>query len=327
MRVVTTSPIPPAPIAAGRIAGTVARLPPTSFFLTSAVFHYLGPSLAVLLFVHIHALGVAWLRIAAAAVFFAIWRRPWRIWRRAAPSQRWVFLGLGVVLAAMNSLFYLAVARLPLSTVGAIEFLGTVVLAAVGARTRRNLLALLLAVGGVAVLTDVRLGGQPLGFVFAFANCIGFMLYVMLGHRIANTSADGADASEGSAPMSGIDQLGLSMLIAAVVAFPLGIGDAATAFTHPLWLAWGVGVGLCSSVIPYVTDQLAMARLKRSTFALMLALLPATATVIGFVVLDQVPTLQDLAGITLVIIGVATHHEPEPALPTPRATHTTHLTA
>jgi inner membrane transporter RhtA len=94
------------------------------------------------------------------------------------------------------------------------------------------------------------------------------------------------------------------------VATPAGIGYAAAAFTHPLWLAWGIGVGLCSSVIPYVTDQLAMARLNRSTFALMLALLPAVATIIGFVVLGQVPTRQDLAGIALVIIGVAIHHEP-----------------
>jgi inner membrane transporter RhtA len=295
---------------AGGVAGTVARLPATSFFLTSAVFHYLGPSLAVLLFVHIHALGVAWLRIAAAAIVFAVWRRPWRIWRRAQSSQRLVFLGLGVVLAAMNSLFYLAIDRLPLSTVGAVEFLGTVILAAAGARTQRNLLALILAVAGVAVLTDVRLGGQPLGFVFAFANCVGFMLYVTLGHRIANTSLEGAETSNGSPHMSGIDQLGLSMLVAAVVATPFGLGDAVAAFAHPLWLVWGIGVGLCSSVIPYVTDQLAMAHLNRSTFALMLALLPATATVVGFVVLDQVPTLQDLVGIALVIVGVATHQEP-----------------
>jgi inner membrane transporter RhtA len=319
---VKPAPIQSADPAPGRVAATAARLPPTSFFLTSAVFHYLGPSLAVLLFVHIHALGVAWLRIAAAAVFFAIWRRPWRIWRSAQPSQRRVFLGLGVVLAAMNSLFYLAVDRLPLSTVGAIEFLGTVILAAAGARTRQNLLALLLAVGGVAVLTDVRLGGQPLGFVLAFANCIGFMLYVILGHRIANTSAQGADTAHGASPMSGIDQLGLSMLIAAIVATPLGIGYAGIAFTHPLWLAWGIGVGLCSSVIPYITDQLAMARLSRSTFALMLALLPATAALIGFLVLGQVPTLQDLIGIALVIIGVAIHHEPNQTAPAQRDTAT-----
>jgi threonine/homoserine efflux transporter RhtA len=97
--------------------------------------------------------------------------------------------------------------------------------------------------------------------------------------------------------MSGIGQLGLSMLVAAIVATPFGIIPAAPSFRHPVWLAWGIGVGLCSSVIPYVTDQLAMARLPRATFALMLALLPAAATVIGLVVLAQVPTPRDLAGI------------------------------
>lgn len=300
----------------GLVARTVTRLPPTSFFLTSAVFHYLGPSLAVLLFVHIPVLGVAWLRIASAAVVFAFWRRPWRIFKSASRSQRLVFAALGVVLAAMNSLFYLAVDRLPLATVGAIEFLGTVILAAAGARTRRNVLALVLAIGGVVVLTSAQLAGQPLGLAFAFANCAGFMIYIMLGHRIANTTADGGDPS--GLPLSGIDQLGLSMLIAAVAATPFGIGPAAPAFTHPAWLFWGIGVGVCSSVIPYVTDQLAMARLARATFSLMLALLPAAATVIGLIVLAQVPTARDLAGIGLVILGVALHRaapsrEDEPA--------------
>jgi inner membrane transporter RhtA len=211
------------------------------------------------------------------------------------------------VLAAMNSLFYLAIDRLPLSTVGAIEFLGTIVLAAAGARTPRNGAALLLAIGGVFVLTDVRLGGEPLGFAFAFANCVLFMLYVMLGHRIANESGD--------AEISGIDQLGAAMLIAAVVATPFAVSAAAPAFTHPVWLLWAIGVGLCSSVIPYVTDQLAMARLPRATFALMLALLPATATIVGLVVLSQVPTARDLAGVGLVIVGVAVHQEVSPDRP------------
>lgn len=292
----------------GPIVRVVGRMPPASFFLTSAVFHYLGPSLAVLLFAHIAVLGVAWLRIASAAAVFALWRRPWRILAAANRSQRLVFLALGGVLAAMNSLFYLAVDRLPLSTVGAIEFLGVVILAAAGARTRRNGLALILAVSGVFVLTTVRLSSQPLGFVFAFGNCIGFMLYVILGHRIANTAAGGSGSA--AWPMSGIDQLGLSMIIAAVAATPFGIGPAAQSITHPAWLAWGAGVGICSSVIPYVTDQLAMARLPRATFAMMLALLPAAATVIGLVVLGQVPALRDIAGIGLVIAGVAVHHGP-----------------
>jgi inner membrane transporter RhtA len=206
-----------------RVGRTVAALPPTSFFLTSAVFHYLGPSLAVLLFAHVDVLGVAWLRIASAAVLLAVWRRPWR----RSPGGRWrLFAALGVVLAAMNSLFYLAVDRLPLATVGAIEFLGTVVLAAAGARTRRNLLALAVAIGGVAVLTDVRLAGEPLGFAFAFANCVGFMLYVVLGHRVATRSDD---------PLAAMDQLAVAMLVAAVVATPLGLGPALPALTHPLW--------------------------------------------------------------------------------------------
>jgi inner membrane transporter RhtA len=279
----------------------VSDLPPTSFFLTSAVFHYLGPSLAVLLFAHVAVLGVAWLRIVSAAVVFGVWRRPWRVLRAAGRSRRFVFVALGAVLATMNSLFYLAVDRLPLSTVGAIEFLGTIVLAAIGVRTRRNVLALVVAVVGVFVLTDVRLAAEPLGFVFAFGNCVGFMLYVVLAHRVAS-DPDAADD-----PFSGVDSLGVAMVIAAVVATPVGVGFAAPSFGHPLWLLWGVGVGVCSSVIPYVTDQLAMARLPRATFAMMLALLPAAATAIGLVVLGQVPTWRDLLGVALVVVGVAIH--------------------
>lgn len=238
-------------------------------------------------------LGVAWLRIASAAVILAIWRRPWRLVRT---FDKRLMLALGAVLAAMNSLFYLAVDRLPLSTVGAIEFLGTVLLAIIGTRTRRNTLALTLTTGGVALITAIRLTGHPLGFVFAFGNCVLFMLYVMLGHRMANTGA-------------GIDRLAASMLIAAVVATPVGLAGALPAFGHPVLLAAGAGVGVCSSVIPYVIDQLAMARLPRATFALMLALLPVFATIIGAIVLRQLPTAQDIAGIACVTAGVAIHNE------------------
>jgi inner membrane transporter RhtA len=211
-----------------------------------------------------------------------------------------------VVLAAMNSLFYLAVDRLPLSTVSAIEFLGTVTLAAAGARTRRNAAALALTVAGVVVISAIRLAGQPLGFVFAFGNCALFMLYVILGHKIASTPA----ASSGGEMMSGIDQLAAAMLIAVVVISPFGLGGALRALSSPLLLLAGAGMGVCSSVIPYVTDQLAMARLPRATFALMLALLPAFAAAIGALVLGQIPTTRELAGIALVITGVAIHQVP-----------------
>src|SRR5437763_2403425 len=100
------------------------RVPPQGYFVVSAVFHYLGPAFAVLLFAHVAPLGVAWLRIASAAAIFALWRRPWRYVGALGPRERRAVLGLGAALAAMNSLFYLAIDRLPLGTVGAIEFLG-----------------------------------------------------------------------------------------------------------------------------------------------------------------------------------------------------------
>ncbi|MGH9065454.1 MAG: EamA family transporter [Acidimicrobiales bacterium] len=300
--------------AAAGAAGAVQRVPPTSWFLVSAVFHYLGPSLAVLLFARVEVLGVVWFRIVTAAVVFAAWRRPWRLLLRLSPAERWALAGLGALLASMNVVFYLAIDRLPLSTVGAIEFLGTVVLAAAGARTRRNAVALVVTVGGVAALTDVRLVAHPVGFVLAFANCAGFMAYVVLGHRIANRSPGGHRGDPPSrGAMDGVDQLGAAMIVAAVVVTPIGLRGAFPAFPHPLLVLAGMGVGLCSSVIPYVTDQLAMARLPRATFALMLALLPASATVIGLVVLGQVPTVLDLLGIGLVIAGVALHRPADAA--------------
>ena len=274
-------------------------VPPQAYFVVSAIFHYLGPAFAVLLFAQVGVLGVAWLRIASAAAVFAVWRRPWRLFGKSSWTQRRLLLALGVVLGLMNAAFYLAIARLPLGTVGAIEFLGPIILAAIGARTGRNFLALGLAIAGGALLTHVRLAGQPIGFIFAFANGALFMLYVVLGHRIAQ---DGGRA--------GIDRLGSAMLIALLTITPLGLGAALPAFTHVQLLLAGVGVGVCSSVIPYVTDQMAMARLPRATFALLLALLPATASLIGVLVLRQIPAPAELVGIALITGGVAMHQQP-----------------
>src|SRR6266567_1098518 len=283
-----------------RKADVTTNIPPQMFFFVSAIFHYLGPAFAVLLFSSVSVLGVAWFRIASAAVVFALWRQPWRFFVGISWAQRRILLTLGVVLALMNACFYLAISRLPLGTVGAIEFLGPITLAALGARTPRNIGALLLAAAGGWLLTDVRFGGEPLGFVFAFANCAFFMLYVVLGHRIAQ---DGGAA--------GIDRLGAAMLIALVTITPIGLSGALPAMTRPLLLLAGIGVGICLSVIPYVSDQLAMARLPRATFALLLSLLPASATVIGVVVLRQLPAPVEIAGILLVAGGVALHREAE----------------
>ncbi|HEV3480431.1 MAG TPA: EamA family transporter, partial [Gaiellaceae bacterium] len=223
---------------------------------------------------------------------FAAWRRPWRLLTRPT------ILAMGVVLAVMNACFYVSIDRLPLGTVAAIEFLPVIALAALGMRTRRNVLALFGAVAGVYLLTDVRLAGEPVGVAFAFANAGLFALYIVLAHRVSRDDR-----------MTGIDGLGAAMLVALVAITPLGAWSAAPALVDPLAVAAGIGVGISSSVIPYVCDQLAMARLSRAAYSLMVSLLPATATVVGIVVLTQIPSPTEVAGVALVVAAVAVHRE------------------
>src|SRR3954451_23888213 len=261
----------------------VRRVPPQGYFVGSAIFHYLGPAFAVLLFARVTPLGVAWLRILTAALIFALWRRPWHALRDP------VGLARGVVLAAMNCCFYTAIDHLPLATVAAIEFLPVVALAALGARTPRNAAALALAVPGAYVLTGVHLAGEPTGIAFAFANALLFAAYIVCADRAAKQGV-------------GLDGLAGAMLLAAVLVTPVGATRV-----DAVAIAAGIGVGICSSVIPYVFDQLALERLPRATYSLMVSILPATATVIGLLVLAQVPSLRDLGGIGLVAGGVAAH--------------------
>jgi inner membrane transporter RhtA len=280
------------------------RLPPQTYFAGSAVFHYLGPAFAVLLFARVAPLGVAWLRIASAAAVFAAWRRPWRTLRGADRDTVRLLVALGAVLAVMNSCFYEAIARLPLGTVSAIEFLPVIALAAIGVRSRRNLVALAVAVAGVYVLIDVRLRGGAVGYGLAFANAAMFALYIVLAHRVSRES--------------GIDGLAAAMLMALPAVTALGGWEVVPHLTDPVALGAGVGVGVTSSVVPYVCDQLAMARLARSTYSLMVSLLPATATVVGLLVLGQTPTPRQVLGVSLVVGALALHQERTTAAASPR---------
>ncbi|HEX6652313.1 MAG TPA: EamA family transporter [Thermoleophilaceae bacterium] len=282
-----------------RVVTMIEEGPPHLYFLVSAIFHSLGPSFAVLLFARVDVLGVAWLRIASAGAVFALWRRPWRAVRTLDRDGRRLLVAWGAVLAVMNVCFYSAIDRLPLGTVATIEFLPVIALAALGARSGRNAAALALAVGGVYLLTDVRLAGEPAGVAFAFANAVCFAAYIVLADRVAKRRA-----------LSGIDGLAAAMLVATVAVTPFGGWEAVTAVADPIAVLAGIGVGLSSSVIPYVSDQLAMVRLPRSTYALMISLLPAFATVIGIVVLAQIPSWGEVAGVCLVVIGVAVHRQP-----------------
>ena len=244
-------------------------------------------------------MGVAWLRMATAALVLALVRPPWTVWRAAGREERVLVVALGGVLAAMNATFYLALDRLPLATVAGIEFLGVIALAAYGARTRRN------AWRSLSPSPESRCSSRSAspaarpGCVLAAANCLGFVLYVLIGHRLANVPSERRSAA--------LDRLSLVVVIGGRRRDAVRHRLRAPRAHHPTWLLWGLGVGICSTVIPYLTDQLAMVRLPRATYSLMLALLPVTATVCGVALLHQLPGRQDLAGLALVVAGVAAH--------------------
>ena len=278
------------------IAKTV---PPHTWFGVSAIFHYLGPSFAVLLFPAIGVLGVAWFRIASAALIFAPITKPWLTFVQANRKTKLLLIGLGVCLAIMNTSFYLALDRLPMSLVAAMEFVGTIAVALYGLRTGRNVFALLLTVIGVFVLIDLKWVTDPLGLFWAALNALLFSAYIILGHKAAEAGAS-----------LGVERLGAAMMVAFIILMPIGFMQALEAFGTIKLVIAGIGVGICSSVIPYICDQLAMSRLPRSSFALLLSLLPATATIIAAIVLAQIPTYQDIAGILLVMVGIAVHKQP-----------------
>ncbi|PTW63139.1 inner membrane transporter RhtA [Breoghania corrubedonensis] len=289
----------------GAMSRVAEAVPPHAWFGVSAVFHYLGPSFAVLLFPFVGVLGVAWFRIASAALVFAPITKPWRTFRAATARERLLLLALGGTLAIMNTAFYLALDRLPIALVAAIEFVGTIGIALWGLRTGRNLLAFALALAGVTLLINVPslfaagapvLASDLVGLAWATLNGMLFVLYIVLGHKISEGGASG-----------GVERLGAAMSVALLFVMPIGFMQALNAFGAPMLILAGIGVGVCSSVIPYVCDQLAMSRLPRSSFALLLALLPATATIIGAVVLRQIPSAADVVGVLLVMFGVAIH--------------------
>ncbi|WP_328607968.1 EamA family transporter [Amycolatopsis sp. NBC_00345] len=260
---------------------------------------YAGAAIAVGLFGQSTPAGVAWLRCLGAAVVLLAWRRP----PRAAWRGRRLLLAaaFGVVTALMNVAFYEAIARLPLGTVVALEFAGPVVVAAWGSRSRRDFAALALVAAGVVAIADVRLEGSALGVVFALAAAAAWAGYIVLGKRVAVGG-------------NGLDSLAIGFVAATVLLSPLAFGTGEV-WSSPRLLVLGIGVGVLSTVVPYALDQLVLRRVGQARFAVLLALLPVTAGVIGFVALTQVPSLTEALGTLAVVAGVAARGRDKAVVP------------
>ncbi|GIG23228.1 permease [Cellulomonas chitinilytica] len=283
-------------------------MPAPLLFILSGLTLYVGAALAVGLFDELPAATVAWLRIAVAAVLLVVWRRPWRsrgLWTRRALL---VTVAFGLVLGVMNVAFYVAIDHLPLGTAVALEFTGPVAVAAVTGRGWRERAAIAVAAAGVVLLAGVTLEATPdavVGLAAVGVAAAAWAGYILLGRRVA------------TAQSGGLTGLSVAMAAGAVVLGPFLAGAAGPVLTDPRLAALVLGVALFSSVIPYAIDQVVLRRLRPATFAVLLALLPATAAVVGAVALQQVPHGWEVVGLLLVSGAIAltarADEEPPPA--------------
>lgn len=265
--------------------------------MLSGIAQYTGAVIAIRLFdegLSPSTVAVFRVLLGAIPILLISWRGR-RPWTREALKAAAIF---GIVTALMNISFYNAAARLPLGKSVLIEFIGPIAIAAYYTRTRRNAGALALAVAGVVVLSGAEIGGDPLGLFFIFLASALWAAYIVLGRNVASLDR-------------GLDGLGVGLVIGGLVTLPIGWADAAEIVTTPrlLWLCFLVG--LFSSAIGYGIDQIVLRRIPMRRFAVLLALLPVCAMVLGAVALDQTPTAVDLVGAVLVIAGVMVQERDE----------------
>jgi len=270
----------------------IGALPPELFFICSATAQYIGAVIAFNLFDRLAPASVAWLRVISAALILLIFSA-----RRLRAQGKWTkdelvsAASFGIAVAFMNLTFYLAIDRLDLGKGVAIEFIGPICVAAWQTKSRRNAGALGLATLGVVILSGFELGNEPLGLLFIFLASACWAAYIVVGSRVAQLNR-------------GVSGLGVGLAIGAVAIAPFGALQSGSAWGSPSILGLCLLVGLFSNALGYGIEQSIMRKIPVRRFSVLLALLPVTAVVFGFLFLEQTPTFVDMIGITLVLTGV-----------------------
>lgn len=264
----------------------IERTPAWTLAVGAMLSVQVGAALSTHLFPAIGPVGTVWLRLTVAAVFFLAIARP-RFTGLTARDLAAPAL-LGVMTGVMTVFFVLALDRIALGTVVAIEFLGPLSVAVVRSGSRRGLLWPLLAFVGVVLLTEPWTGEiDPLGVLYAALAAVGWAAYIVLTQKVGDR-------------FSGLQGLALTMPVAAVVAAIVGVPQAIGGLTWQV-LAVGVALALLLPIIPFALELQALRRLTTAAFGTLMALEPAIATLVGAVLLAQVPGGVQVLGVALVV--------------------------
>lgn len=252
----------------------------------------IGLALSVPLFGQIGPMGAVWMRLAWAAVILVVVVRP-RPWRFRRPILLATVV-LGTVTAGVTMLFMASIARLPLGTASALEFLGPLGVAVArggnGQGGRRRLLWPGLAAAGVLMLTHPwQGGGDLLGVLFALGAAACWAAYILLTQAVGDEVA-------------GLQGLAVSIPVAALVSTPFATADLGQVVAPHMLLA-GFGLALLLPVIPFSLEMMALRRLNTAAFGTLMCLEPALAVLAGLVLLGQVPQVLSLAGVAFVVMA------------------------
>lgn len=258
--------------------------------ILSGTSNYLGAALAVNLFGIENPWIVAWMRVGAAGIIIALALQP-----SLTQWLSWQALIYGVVTLGMNTSFYEAIQTIPLGMAVAIEFIGPICVAAWGSRTVRDWIALCAAATGVVVLSGTQWGANFTGILWILASAFLWAMYILVSNRLAS--------SDSTFHTMGVGLTYASLLVTPLVAWRW---EPIPATGPSVWLliAMAIGLGLLSAVIPFVLDLIMLKSASPDYYAVLLALLPVTAAVIGMIALGQIPSAVEVLGILLIVIAV-----------------------
>jgi inner membrane transporter RhtA len=275
------------------------KVPAPVLAVSSMLSVQTGAALSTHLFKAITPAGTAWLRLAMAAVVLLLVSRP-RLGAMGWPALRATMV-LGTTTALLTVAFIEAVARIPLGTASAIEFLGPLGVAAIGSHRRSALVWPALALAGVIGLTEPWHGRLNLtGVAFAAAAACGWAGYILLTQRVG-------------AQLDGLQGLATSLATATVVAAPVAAWPALHGVTPEIAIQ-GLGLATLVPLLPFTLELMALRRMRVAAFGTLMAVEPAIATVIGLVLLDQLPRIWQIAGVGLVVAaGIGAQRPPEAA--------------
>jgi inner membrane transporter RhtA len=271
-----------------------ARLLPALAIAAAMVSTYAGAAFAKHLFPLVGAEGVVALRVGLSALLLAAFARPWR----ALPSRADLpnLLLYGLALGCMNLLIYRAFSRIPIGVAVAIEVMGPLAVVLLSSRRARDFVWVACAGFGLWLLLPLRAAGSaldPAGVAYAAGAALCWALYIVFGKRVSQSKRQSQGASA----------VAWGMLAASAFIVPVGAAYAGSALLSPLVLAAGLAVAVLSSAAPYTLEMIALRKLPRRVFGILVSSSPAVAAFAGFVVLGERLAAGQWLGIGLVILA------------------------